>query len=85
MWWREQGATNRSRDRRRERHRPRVLSGAKKGWKVVALDIDADGAKMVAGGIDGVSAALDVGDETAVSFAALCKMIEAGLGIGVLP
>ena len=40
---------------------------AKKGWKVVVLDIDADGAKTVAGEIGGVSGALDVGDEIAVA------------------
>ena len=51
---------------------------AKKGWGVVVLDIDADGAKIVAGEIDGVSAALDVGDETAVSVVA--ERIERDVG-----
>ena len=40
---------------------------AKKGWKVVVLDIDADGAKTVTGEIGDVSGALDVGDEIAVA------------------
>ena len=40
---------------------------AKKSWKVVVLDIDADGAKTVAGEIGGVSGAQDVGDEIAVA------------------
>lgn len=51
---------------------------AKKGWKVVVLDIDAHSAKIVAGEIDGVSAALDVGDEIAVSVVA--ERIERDVG-----
>ena len=51
---------------------------AEKGWKVVVLDIDADGAKIVAGEIGGVSAALDVGDEIAVGVVA--ERIERDVG-----
>lgn len=51
---------------------------AKKGWKVVVLDIDADGAKIAAGEIGGVSAALDVGDEIAVGVVA--ERIERDVG-----
>ena len=36
---------------------------AAKGWKVVALDIDAEGARRVASEIGGISYRLDVGDE----------------------
>ena len=51
---------------------------AKKDWKVVVLDIDADGAKTVAGEIGGVSGALDVGDEIAVGVVA--ERIERDVG-----
>jgi NAD(P)-dependent dehydrogenase (short-subunit alcohol dehydrogenase family) len=46
----------------------RVLAG--KGWRVVVLDIDAEGARKVAAEIDGVAGTLDVGDETAIEAAA---------------
>ncbi|MEO8004606.1 MAG: SDR family oxidoreductase, partial [Betaproteobacteria bacterium] len=54
----------------------RVL--AEKGWKVVVLDIDGDGAKRVADDIQGVGATLDVGDEKAVN--AIADSIERDVG-----
>ena len=54
----------------------RVL--ADKGWKVVVLDIDGDGAKRVAADIQGVGATLDVGDEKAVN--AIADSIERDVG-----
>jgi len=53
-----------------------VLAG--KGWKVVVLDIDADGAQRVAAGIGGVAHRLDVGDEHDVE--AVAKKIERDVG-----
>jgi NAD(P)-dependent dehydrogenase (short-subunit alcohol dehydrogenase family) len=51
---------------------------AAKGWKVVVLDIDAEGAKRVAAGIGGVAHRLDVGDEQAVD--AIAATIERDAG-----
>ncbi|HYJ17746.1 MAG TPA: SDR family oxidoreductase [Burkholderiales bacterium] len=51
---------------------------AAKGWKVVVLDIDAEGAKRVAAGIGGVAHPLDVGDEQAVD--AIAAIIERDAG-----
>lgn len=51
---------------------------AAKGWKVVALDIDAEGARRVAGEIGGAAFGLDVGDEKAVE--ALAAKIESEVG-----
>jgi NAD(P)-dependent dehydrogenase (short-subunit alcohol dehydrogenase family) len=54
----------------------RVL--AAKGWKVVVLDIDAEGARQVAAEINGVPGTLDVGDEVAVE--AIAGKIERDVG-----
>lgn len=54
----------------------KVLAG--KGWKVVVLDIDAEGAKRVAAEIGGVAHRLDVGDEHDVE--AVAKKIERDVG-----
>jgi NAD(P)-dependent dehydrogenase (short-subunit alcohol dehydrogenase family) len=51
---------------------------AAKGWKVVVLDIDAEGAKRVAAGIGGVAECLDVGDEHAVN--AIAEQVERNVG-----
>ena len=51
---------------------------AAKGWKVVVLDIDAEGAKRVAGEIGGAAHGLDVGDEKAVD--AMAVTIERDVG-----
>ena len=54
----------------------KVLAG--KGWKVVALDIDAEGARRVAGETGGVSHRLDVGDEADVE--AVATTVERDVG-----
>lgn len=54
----------------------RVL--AAKGWKVVVLDIDSEGAQRVAREIGGISEKLDVGDEKAVE--AMAAKIERDVG-----
>lgn len=54
----------------------RVL--AQKGWKVVVLDVNEDGAKQVAAEVGGTAGALDVGDEHAVE--ACAQRIERDVG-----
>jgi NAD(P)-dependent dehydrogenase (short-subunit alcohol dehydrogenase family) len=51
---------------------------AAKGWKVVSLDIDGDGARRVAKEMGGVGDVLDVGDEKAVD--AMAAKVEREVG-----
>lgn len=51
---------------------------AAKGWKVVVLDIDSEGAKKVAAEIGGAAEKLDVGDEKAVD--AIAEKVERDVG-----
>ena len=51
---------------------------AKKGWKVVALDVNGEGAKQVAAEVQGIGYTLDVGDEVAVE--AMAARVEHEVG-----
>lgn len=57
---------------------------AAKGWKVVVLDVNAEGAHQVAARIGGIAYALDVGDEKAVEAVAARVEKEVGPVFGLV-